>query len=244
MRIAVVNVNTTDSVTDAIRAQAEEVAGAETEIAALTPFFGSPSVEGNFDSYLSAVAVMDRLYRYERAFDGAVLAGFGEHGKEGLAELFDVPVVDITEAAAHAACLLGRKFGVVTSLPRTSGLIEDRLRLSGFEGRCAAIRAAGTAVLDLEAGDSFEKLVEQARALVEQDGAEVVCLGCAGMSGLAERVSERVWGVPVVDGVSSAVVLVESLVRMGLRTSKVNSWAAPLPKERSGWPVRSSGVRE
>lgn len=56
-----------------------------------------------------------------------MLAGFGEHGREGARELLDVPVVDITEAAAHLACLLGRRYGVVTTLDRTCGLIEDSL---------------------------------------------------------------------------------------------------------------------
>lgn len=239
MRVAVANVNTTESVTEAIRGQASEVASPGTEILAVTPSFGSASVEGNFDSYLSAVAVMDRLYRLEESFDAVVLAGFGEHGKEGLAELFDVPVVDITEAAAHTACLLGRRFSVVTSLPRTIGQIEDRLRLVGLDTRCASVRATGMPVLDLD-GDperSVKAVTEQARTAIESDGADVVCLGCAGMSGLAQRVSERLGGAPVVDGVPAAVMLAESLVKQGLSTSKVGTWAAPLNKHRTNWPI-------
>jgi allantoin racemase len=41
--------------------------------------------------------------------------------------------------------------------------------------------------------------------------------------------------VPVVDGVAAAAALVETLVRQQLGTSRIDSYARPLPKERS-WP--------
>ena len=75
-------------------------------------------------------------------------------------------------------------------------------------------------------------------------GAEVICLGCAGMSGLDTRMTERL-GIPVVDGVSCAVALVESLIHRRLSTSKIGTYATPLPKLRTPrWtPDRSTGVR-
>ena len=107
MRILVVNVNTTETMTKTIAEQAQAVAAPGTEIVGLTPFVGAESVEGNYESYLSAVAVMDRVLAYDEPYDAVIQAGFGEHGREGLQELLDVPVVDITEAAAHVAHLLG-----------------------------------------------------------------------------------------------------------------------------------------
>lgn len=242
MRVVVANVNTTETVTEAIRQQADKAACAGTEILAVTPFFGPSSVEGYFESYLAATAVMDRVRAVEEPFDAVVLAGFGEHGKEGLAELFGVPVVDITEAAAHLAGLVGRRFSVVTSLDRAIGQIQDRLQLIGLSGRCASVRATGLPVLDLERDPELARarIVGEAARAVEADGAEVICLGCAGMSGLAERVQDEV-GVPVVDGVPAAVGLAETLVRAGLSTSRVGSWAAPRPKEITGWPISNPG---
>ncbi len=43
-------------------------------------------------------------------------------------------------------------------------------------------------------------------------------------------------GVPIVDGVRSAVGIAESLVRRGLKTSKVRTYAPPRPKRVTGWP--------
>ena len=134
MRILVVNVNTTESMTAGIGEQASRVASPGTEIVALTPHFGAESVEGNLESYLAAVAVMDRVLSYDQPYDAVIQAGYGEHGREGLQELLDVPVVDITEAAASTAMYLGHRYSVVTTLDRAVPLIEDRLLLAGLIG--------------------------------------------------------------------------------------------------------------
>lgn len=184
MRILVVNVNTTASMTESIGAQAAAVASPGTEIVPLTPPFGAESVEGNYESYLAAVAVMEAVRSYPHPFDAVIQAGYGEHGREGLQELLDVPVVDITEAAASTAQFLGHRYSVVTTLDRTVPLIEDRLKLAGLSDRCASVRASGMAVLDLESDEeaAVEAIVEQAAQAVERDRAEVICLGCGGMA--------------------------------------------------------------
>lgn len=128
MRILLVNVNTTRAITAGIVEQARAVAAVETQVIGVTPSIGAGSVEGNFESYLAAVAVMDAVQYYEGPYAAVIQAGFGELGREGLQELLDVPVVDITEAAVLIAHLLGHRYSVVTTLDRTVPLIEDRLR--------------------------------------------------------------------------------------------------------------------
>ncbi|CAM3688985.1 MULTISPECIES: aspartate/glutamate racemase family protein [Tsukamurella] len=238
MRILVANVNTTASMTAAIAESARSAAAPGTEIVGLTPRFGADSCEGNFESYLAAIAVMDAVTRYPEPYDAVIQAGYGEHGREGLQELLDVPVVDITEAAASTAMYLGHKYSVVTTLDRTVPLIEDRLKLAGLDSRCASVRASGLGVLELESEPerAVEAIVAQAREAVERDHAEVICLGCGGMAELEEKVSAAT-GVPIVDGVRAAVTIAEGLVRMGLTTSKVRTYAPPRPKTVTGWPI-------
>jgi len=243
VRILVANVNTTQSMTDSIAAQAKSIAAPGTEIVGITPRFGADSCEGNFESYLAAIAVMDRVVNYPEPFDAVIQAGYGEHGREGLQELLDVPVVDITEAAASTAMFLGHKYSVVTTLDRAVPLIEDRLKLAGLDTRCASVRASGMAVLELEEEPerAVEAIIEQALAAVRDDKAEVIVLGCGGMAGLDEEIRKRA-GVPVVDGVASAVTIAESLVRMELSTSKVRTYAPPRPKTVTGWPVTGERI--
>jgi allantoin racemase len=241
MRLLVVNVNTTGSMTDAIGERARRFAAPGTEIVALTPTFGPDSCESNLDGHLAAIGVADRVLAYEGSFDAVVQAGFGEYGRDVLQELLDTPVVDITEAAAHLACLLGRRYSVITTVDRSVSLISDRLLLAGLDRTCASVLATDIGVLALgDDGDrTVDRIVEQALLAVRRDRAEVICLGCAGMAHLAERVQSAI-GVPVVDGVAAAVKLAESLVTLGLSTSKSLTYAPPLPKAYRGWPLSAA----
>ena len=89
MKIIVVNVNTSTSMTDVIAETAGRYASPGTTVVTLRPFFGAEAVDCNFESYLSAVAVMDRVLAYDEPYDAVILAGFGEHGRDGLQELID-----------------------------------------------------------------------------------------------------------------------------------------------------------
>ena len=62
---------------------------------------------------------------------------------------------------------------------------------------------------------------------------EAIVLGCAGMAGLAARLSEQ-HGLPVLDGVACAVKLAEAFGVLGLKTSKIRTYAAPQPKTYLG----------
>jgi len=238
MKVLAVNVNTNEHMTATIAAAARRAASPGTEVVALTPSFGANAVDCAFESYLSAVAVMDCVVAYEGPYDAVVLAGFGEHGRDGLQELVEAPVIEICEASAHIAQMVGRSYSVVTTLQRSVPLIEDRLRVAGLSDRCASIRASGwaTAEVDADPQGSARAVLAQARQAVEEDHAEVICLGCAGFAGLEDAIRTEL-GVPVVDGVAAAVRLAEAVVGLGLTTSKRWTYASPEPKAIAGWPL-------
>ncbi|MDX6242692.1 MAG: allantoin racemase, partial [Frankiales bacterium] len=237
MKILLVNVNTTATATQAMVEAALVTASPGTEVVGLTPSYGSAGVDSNAQSLLAAVGVMDAVLRYREPYDAVVVGGFGEHGREGLQELVDVPVLDIAECAAQVAMMLGRTFSVITTLPRSVAQVEDRLLLAGLLSRCASVRAVGLATreLDDDPDAGVAVIVETARRAVQEDHAEVIVLGCGGMAGLEAIVSAAV-GVPVVDGVAAAVAVAESLVRLGLRTSTVGSCAPP-DLSATTWPI-------
>jgi allantoin racemase len=243
----VVNPNTSESMTHAIAQAARAAASAGTEILPLTAPFGVAGIDCNVESLISAVAVMDAVTRLRAdgvTFDAVVLAGYGEHGREGLQEMLEEPVLDIAEVSAHAAMLLGRRFSVVTTLDRSISAIEDRLLLAGVLSHCASVRGTGlsTSELDADPVRAVAAVVEQARLAVQSDRAEVICLGCGGLAGAAEAVQAAV-GVPVIDGVVVGVRFAEALVGAGLRTSKVGTNAPPPDQPVKAWPI-SANLRE
>jgi len=68
---------------------------------------------------------------------------------------------------------------------------------------------------------------------LKEDGCGAIVLGCGGMATLAQELTRELH-VPVIDGVSAAVKMVESLVALGLSTSKHGDLAFPEKKALSG----------
>jgi allantoin racemase len=242
MRILVLNPNTSASMTAEIAQAARAAADEGTDVVCKSPRFGAAAIDSAAESYLSAVGVMDVVAMLLKAgeFDYAavVLAGFGEHGRDALAEMLDVPVFDIAECAAHVAQLIGRRFSVITTLARSIAPIEDRLLLAGLAARCASVRACGlgTAELDADPAGAVQAIVDEAARAVAEDGADVICLGCAGMAGVTEAITSKL-GVPAVDGVAAAIALAQAVVGLGLSTSKAGCYAPGPDNPRSHWPI-------
>ena len=242
MKILVLNPNTSVTMTAEIEAAARAAAFPGTIIEATQPKFGTVAIDSAAESYLSAVGVMDvvagLLATGTFDADAVVLAGFGEHGKDALQEMLEVPVLDIAESAAHVAHLIGRRFSVVTTLARSIAPIEDRLLLAGLAAHCASVRACGlgTAEVDADPAGAVTAIVAEAARAVAEDGADVICLGCAGMAGVTGAITQAL-GVPAVDGVAAAVGLAQMLVGLGLSTSKAGAYAPGPDNTRSHWPL-------
>jgi len=77
------------------------------------------------------------------------------------------------------------------------------------------------------------KISREIVSAIAEDGAETIVLGCAGMADLAAELSVQ-HGLPVIDGVTAAVGLMETLVRLGHRTSRLGAWRPSPPKPYAG----------
>lgn len=236
MRILVVNCNTNADMTEAIAAIAVGASAPGTEIVPVTPSFGPESAEGYYESFVAAAAMLDAVERIDEPFDAIVLAGFGEHGREGMRQRWPVPVVDITEAAPMLANLVAHRYGIVTTLSSAVPVIWDSLEHAGLQQRCVAVRASEIPVSSIhdDVDAVADALETEARALLAQ-GAEAIVLGCAGFAGLDTVLGARL-GVPVIDGVDAAVRLAEALVGAGLATSSIGAYRPPSTAKRwVGW---------
>jgi allantoin racemase len=132
-----------------------------------------------------------------------------------LKEITDKPVVGIGQASMQMAAMLGHRFSVVStaehSIPNKEALVS-RYHLAG---QLASVRAPSPG---MEAAPDEEKYLDAARRALAEDGAEVIVLGCAGMTGLDKRL-QRELGAPVLDGVVCALILASGLLFWG-RTMK------------------------
>ncbi|MFU9135589.1 allantoin racemase [Erwinia tasmaniensis] len=234
--IQVINPNTSAAMTHTIAQAARAVAAPETTIVAVCPSQGVPSIEGHFDEAVAAIGVLEQIKAgREQGVSGHVIACFGDPGLLAARELASGPVVGIAEASMHMATLVATRFSIVTTLPRTVIIARHLLRQYGFEHHCSAVHAIDLPVLTLEDGSGLaqEKVRERCIQAMQQDGSGAIVLGCGGMSNLAQTLTREL-GIPVIDGVSAAVKMVESLVALGLSTSKHGDLDYPVQKNLSG----------
>lgn len=234
--IQVINPNTSLAMTETIGAAARAVAGAGTEILAVCPSQGVPSIEGHFDEAIAAIGVLEHIKMgREQGVSGHVIACFGDPGLLAARELAQGPVIGIAEAAMHMATMVATRFSIVTTLPRTVIIARHLLRQYGFEQHCAALHAIDLPVLALEDGTGLaqEKVRQGCIQAKRQDGSGAIVLGCGGMASLARELTLEL-GIPVIDGVGAAVKMVESLVMLGLSTSKHGDLDYPVRKQLSG----------
>ncbi|QXO16182.1 MULTISPECIES: aspartate/glutamate racemase family protein [Vibrio] len=236
MKIQLINPNTCQGMTDKIAVSAQTICLPDTEIIARSPAHGPESIECAVDETIAAAAMLDVIAQGEaEGVNAHIVACFGDPAIDAARELAKAPVIGIAGAAFQLASLVSHKFGVVTTMSRTLPAAHHLLHRYGYHHLCTGVRATDIAVLDLEhiQADVYKQLVDECRAAIEQDGAEAIVLGCAGMSDLANEISSELQ-VPVIDGVVAAVKLAESLHALNLTTSKSGQYATPFGKAFHG----------
>jgi allantoin racemase len=236
MRIKLINPNTTHRMTEAMGRCARDVAAPGTEVIAVNPSMGPPSIEGYYDEALATPGLLAEVAAGEReGCDGYVIACFGDPGLYAARELARGPVIGIAEAAMHAASVLASGFSVVTTLARTCGMAWHLAERYGMKRFCRNVRATDVAVLDLDKPGSAARriILDECRRALAEDGSDAIVLGCAGMAELCAEIEDAL-GAPVIEGVTAAVKWTEALVALRLSTAKRGDYARPLAKRYDG----------
>jgi allantoin racemase len=232
MKIFLINPNSTASMTEKAFISAERVASAHTVIEYATGIGTPLSIEGFADEAMSVPSMLQQIQRAE--VDGAeatVIVCFDDPGLDAAREVAAGPVIGICQAGIQAAMILAKRFSIITTLPRSVPVIEDLVVRYGASGHCRNVRSINLPVLSIErdGAEAFNLLVKEIGRARDEDGAEAIVLGCAGMSEMTKKLTD-VTGVVVIDGVVVAVKIAEALIGAGLQTSKSNAYAFPRAK--------------
>lgn len=160
---------------------------------------GPPGIEDQRQADLVVAPLLDLAARLESEASGFLIACFGDPGLHALRCQSALPVFGIQECAVLSAMMAGQRFGVISILAPSVPRHMRAFAAMGVAQRCAGDRALGLGVADLAREDvTFGRLYEVGAALRDQDGAEVLILGCAGMAGYRARL-ELDLNVPVID---------------------------------------------
>lgn len=204
---------------------------------------GPTSVDNELDDALAAPLVVERALALAECSDmaGIVINCMCDTGVRALRRALAVPVIGVAETAFHFAASLGHRFGIVDVAGDTRAMVESQVMCHGLGGTFAGLRGTDIEVEKIaHDARTMAQLNAAALALVEEDHADVIVLGCTGFFGLAGAVREfllvKGHDVPVVDPFRIAVRTMLVMVAEGHCHSK-RAFPTPRRKEMSGYAL-------
>lgn len=229
-KILVVNPNTSIKMTETI---AQSVQAASSSFGALLDCTtvccdkGVASVEGAFDDAVSTYWTLEKVLPLIPKFDGVLISCFSNHSSvNALRETTMKPVIHIMEAAILQAIPLGGKYSIITGSEQWRSILNKDICCLGLQNKCASVRAADMSSLETVSLDRHEvlnRILETSRVAIQDDKAEVIILGCAGLAGLQETISAAL-NVPVIDPVKSGICVLANLLASECTTSKRSTY--------------------
>jgi len=215
VKIFIINPNADIKFTEMIMIEALKVISPGNDVICKNAPNAPMFIGNHIDEILCGPGMLQLLRENEKEFDAFVLGCTCDVNIDIMRETTEKPVVGIGESSMLAAMMLGGKFSVIQMGQRGVSMKKRFVKNLGFDSRCASVRS-----IDINGpGDMADKIIVAARKAIVEDGAEVITLGCAGLAGLAEKVSREI-GIPVIDGIPYGIGFAEALVTCGGKTSK------------------------
>lgn len=194
---------------------------------------GPPHLEYHLYEH-EAFAPMLALMR-EAETDGCgagVIGCFYDGGLRELREALRMPIVGMAEASLLLAASLGHRFSIVVGRRKWIPKMSDNVLLYGLRDKLASFRSVEMGIPDMLADPErfFDRVLEESRQAVSEDGAEVVVLSEIATPDFWERARNEL-PVPLVDpGVACwkwAELAADLYLKLGISHSKIYGYEAP-----------------
>jgi Asp/Glu/hydantoin racemase len=155
----------------------------------------------------SVTLPLARLVAGEPEAGAFVIACYSDPGLHVCREATRRPVFGIAECGVLTALARGERFGVIAIRQRSIRRHVRYMRSMGLLERLAGERPLEMSVAETASGEgTLARMVAVGQALRDQDGADVVVLGCAGMARHRAPLEDAL-GIPVVDPTQAAVAM-------------------------------------
>jgi len=196
---------------------------------------GPALLDSGHDSGLAEVALAEVGIRaQEEGFNAICIDTMSDSGVNILRSFLDIPVIGPGRASYLTALMLGDTFSVLTQWDGWIPIYKKGLRELGIDDRCASIRSINVMpdVDNLLGGKEevvFPMLRDAGMACIEEDGAQVICMGSTTMHQAVPYLQEQL-PVPVINPGPLSYKLAELVLGLGVSHSK-KAWPAPnVPK--------------
>jgi len=207
LRIRVVNPNSNEAVTHSIDRALDPLRFDNgPEIVCSTLAEGPFGIETQADME-SVVMPLRALVEADNASDAFVLACYSDPGLHVCREGTSRPVFGIAECGVLTALARGGRFGVIAIGQRSIARHMRYLRQMALIDRLVGERPLNMSVAETASGEgTLARMVEAGRRLKDEDGADAVVMGCAGMT-RHRRPLEEALGIPIIDPTQAAVTM-------------------------------------
>src|SRR5947207_13521940 len=214
MRIHVINPNSNEAVTRGIDEAVTPLRFADgPEIVCSTLAEGPFGIE-NQEHVESVALPLRRLVEADNASDAFVIACYSDPGLHVCREGTARPVFGVAECGVLTALARAERFGVIAILQRSIARHMRYLRQMGLTDRLAGERPLEMSVAETASGDgTLARMIEVGRALKDQDGANAIVMGCAGMARHRGPLEDAL-GIPVIDPTQAAVAMAMGAVQV------------------------------
>ena len=204
-QILVINPNSNEAVTEGIAKVLQSFNFSDgPEIVCVSLTQGPFGIESQADIEFVKLPLRNMVSE-RKDIEAFVIACYSDPGLQVCREATDRPVFGIQECAVLAAMAQGDRFGVIALQELSIRRHLIYLRQMGVMGRFAKERAVNLSVEECASGaKTFDKLCTVAQQLRDEDKADTVILGCAGMASHRSSLESRI-GIPVIDPVEAAV---------------------------------------
>ncbi len=214
-RIRVINPNSNETVTRNLDMALAPLRFADgPEIVCSTLAEGPFGIETQADVE-SVVMPLRRLVESDNSSDAFVIACYSDPGLHVCREGTSRPVFGIAECGVLTALARASRFGVIAIGQRSIARHMRYLRQMALLDRLAGERPLEMSVAETASGDkTLQRMVEIGNRLKDEDGAEAVVMGCAGMA-RHRRPLEDALGIPVIDPTQAAVAMALGTLQVG-----------------------------
>ena len=202
--IRIINPNSNSKVTEAMSSALEPLRmQGGPRLHCVTLEQGPPGIESQ--AHVSQVEpLLAQRIQSDNEADAFVIACYSDPGLHLCRELTTRPVLGIAECAILTALTRGSSFGVISILHNSVARHKRHLRERRLDHLCAGDRPLGLSVAQVASGDdTYQRMLMVGTALRDEDGAEVIIMGCAGMARHREALQDAL-GMPVIDPAQAA----------------------------------------
>jgi allantoin racemase len=196
---------------------------------------GPALLDSGHDSGLAEVALAEVGIRaQEEGYDAVCIDTMSDSGVGILRSLLDIPVIGPGRASYLTALMLGDTFSVLTQWDGWIPLYKKGIHELGLDDRCVSIRSINVMpdVDNLLGGKEevvFPMLRDAGMACIEEDGAQVICMGSTTMHQAVPFLQAEL-PVPVINPGPLSYKLAELVLGLGISHSK-KAWPPPnVPK--------------